>query len=89
MTHRGNGNYFRSAHILFLLCQWEQGTPQQFPKQISKISFHLSFQIYSLLAQTEGERKAFFGKVEERGPHCEIIPKSICLSYNMKKSLLL
>ena len=25
--------------ILFLLCLWEQGTPRQFLKQISKLSF--------------------------------------------------
>ena len=46
--------------ILFLFCLWKQGTPWQFSKQISKLSFQLSFQIYSLLAQTEGERKTFF-----------------------------
>ena len=54
--------------ILFLLCLWEQGTPEQFSKQISKLSFQLSFQIYSLLAQTEGERKAFFGGYK-KGDH--------------------
>ena len=47
--------------ILFLLCLWEQGTPWQFSKQISKLSFQLSFQIYCLIAQIEGERKAFYG----------------------------
>ena len=69
--------------ILFLLCQWEQETAYQFSKQICKLSFQLSFQIYSLLvqiysllAQTERERKAFFGRVQEGGPHCEIILKS-------------
>ena len=57
--------------ILFMLCQWElrQGTPWQFPKQISKLSFQLSSQIYSVLAQTERERKAFFGRVQEKGDH--------------------
>ena len=76
--------------ILFLFCLWEQGTPLEFSKQISKPSFQLSFQIYSLLAQTEGERKAFFGwKMEKGGPHCEVIPKSTWLSREMKKSLLL
>ena len=54
--------------ILFLLGLWEQGTPWQFSKQASKISFQLSFQIYSLLAQAEGERKAFFGGCK-RGAH--------------------
>ena len=53
--------------ILFLLCLWEQGTPWQFSKQISKLSFQLSFQIYSLLAQTQGERKVFFGRCKIGG----------------------
>ena len=53
--------------ILFLLILWEQGTPWKFPKQISKLSFQLSFQIYSLLAQTVGERKNVFGKMQKRG----------------------
>ena len=72
---------------LFLFCLWEHtGTPWQFSKQISKLSFQLSFQIYSLLAQTEGERKTFFGwRVQKGGPHCEIIPKSTWLSWEVKK----
>ena len=45
--------------ILFLLCQWEQGTPWQFSKQIYKLSFQLSVQKYSLLDQTEGEKMPF------------------------------
>ena len=40
--------------ILFLFCLWEQGTPWKFSKQISKLSFQLKFQVYSLFAQTEG-----------------------------------
>ena len=66
--------------ILFLLSQWEQGTPWQFLKQICKLCFQLSFQIYSLLGQTERERNAFFGRVQEGGTHCEIILKSSWLS---------
>ena len=66
--------------ILLLLCQWEQGTPWQFSKQISKLSFQLSFHIYSLLAKTERERKAFFGRVQGGGPDCQIILKSTWLS---------
>ena len=66
--------------ILSLLCVWEQRTPWQFSKQISKLSFQLSVQKYCLLPQAEGGRKAFFGRVQERGPHCEIIPKSTWLS---------
>ena len=51
--------------IVFLLCLWEQRTTLQFSKKISKLSFQLSLQIYSFLAQTEGEREAFFRRVEE------------------------
>ena len=52
--------------ILFLLCLWEQGASWQFSNKISKLSFQLSFQIYSFLAWTEGERKAFFWKGAKR-----------------------
>ena len=45
--------------ILFLLCLWE--IVGQFSKQINKFSFQLSVQVYSLLGQSEGEKKAFFG----------------------------
>ena len=53
--------------MLFLLCQWEQGTPWQFSKQITKLSFQLTFQIYSVLAQTEREKKAFLEGCKRRG----------------------
>ena len=60
--------------ILFLLCLWEQGAPCQIlKKSVYKLSFQFSLQIYSLLVQTEGERETFFGKVQEGGPHCNII----------------
>ena len=58
--------------ILFLLCLWEQEVLRQFSKLISKLYFQLSFQIYSLLVQTEGQRKKG-GRVQEWGPHCNII----------------
>ena len=57
--------------ILFLLCLWEQGTLWQVSKQISKLSFQLSVQVYSLFGQTEEKRKAIFGGCKKR-PHCEI-----------------
>ena len=70
--------------ILFLLYQWEQGRPCYFSKRISKFSFQLGFRIYSLLAQTEGERKTFLEKAQEGEPHCQIIPKSTWLSWDKK-----
>ena len=46
--------------ILFLLCLWEQGAPWQLSKQISKLSFQLSAQIYSLLvAKLKGKEMPF------------------------------
>ena len=63
--------------ILFVLCLWEQGTPWQFSKQIGKLSFQLSFQIYSLLAQTEGERKAFHGGCKKGDHIVRLSPRTL------------
>ena len=52
--------------ILFLPCLWEYGTLCQFLKQISKLCLQLTVQVYSLLAQTEEERKAFFEVAKRR-----------------------
>ena len=52
--------------ILFLLCLWEQGTPWQFSKQISKLSFQLS-SVHVKLGQTEEDRKTFFGGCKKGG----------------------
>ena len=64
--------------MLFLLCLWEQRTPWQFSKQISKLSLQSSVQVYSLLGQTEEEKKAFFRGCKEGGLHRKITPKSTC-----------
>ena len=63
--------------ILFLLYLWVQGTPWQFSKQISKLSFQLSFQIFSLLTQTEGERKAFLERVKKGGHIVRLSPRAL------------
>ena len=63
--------------ILFLLCLWQQGTPWQFSKQISKLSFQLSVQIYSLLDQTEGERKAFSGGCKKGNHIARLSPRAL------------
>ena len=51
-------NIIKVFIILFLLCLWEYGT--RFLKQISKLSFQMSVQVYSLLGETEGEKKTIF-----------------------------
>ena len=63
--------------MLFLLCLWEQGTPCQFSKQISKLSFQLSFQTYSLLGQTGGERKAFSGGCKKGDHIVRLSPRAL------------
>ena len=76
LTYEGNVNYYKSVHHPIPILPVGTGTPWQFSKQINKLSFQLSFQIYSLLAQTKGERKTFSGwRVQKGGPHCEIIPQ--------------
>ena len=72
--------------ILFLLCQWEKGASMNFSKQISKLSLQLSFWIYFLLGQTEGEKKALLGRVREEGPHSELSPRALGC-HNRWKSL--
>ena len=44
----------------------------------------MSVQVYSLLGQTERERKTFFGRVQGRGPQREINLKS---NWLLKKSV--
>ena len=71
-------NYYKSVHHpIFLLCLWEQGTPWQFSKQISKLSFQLSFQIYSLLDQTERERKVLFGGCKKGDHIVRLCPRAL------------
>ena len=73
-----------------------------FSKQISKLYFQSSIQVHSLLDETEGQRKAFFGGCkkevggggggvfgEERGVHCEIATRNIWLSKEMEKPIIL
>ena len=60
LTYGGNVNYYKSVHHpIPKLWLWEQGTSCQFSKQISKLSFQWSVQIYSVLGQTQGERRPF------------------------------
>ena len=63
--------------ILLLLCLWEQGTPRQFSKQIRKLSFQLSVQMYFLLYQTEGERNTFFGGCKKRDHIVRLSPRAL------------
>ena len=59
ITYGRNVNYYKSVHHPIATLPVGTGTPLQFSKQISKLSFQLSFQIYSLLAQTKMEKKPF------------------------------
>ena len=57
-TYRGNVNYYKSVHHPIPTLPVGTGSTLAIFK-ISKLSFQLSFQIYSFLAQTEGERQVF------------------------------
>ena len=47
-------------------------------KIVSKLSFQLNFQVYSLHSQTEEERKAFFGG-RKKGDHImRLRPRALC-----------
>ena len=61
LTYGGNVTYYKSVHHPTPTLPVGTGNTWQFSKQVSKLSFQLSVQIYSPLGQTEGERKAIFG----------------------------
>ena len=63
--------------ILFLLCLWEKETPGQFSKEVSKLSFNLSDQVYSLLGQTEEKMRAFSGGCKKRGRIVRLPPRAL------------
>ena len=53
--------------------------PGNFQKQISKLPFQLSVQVYSLLGQTEGERKVFSGGCKKKGGCIvRLSPRALC-----------
>ena len=66
--------------ILFLICLWEQETNCQLSKQISKLSFQLSVQVYYLLAKLKERGRPFMECVRSCGAYYEINPKSNWLS---------
>ena len=74
--------------IPLLLCLSEQGTPWQFSKQISKLSFQLSAQIYSLLGHTEGERKALW-RCKKRNHIVRLSPRALGCHQRWKSILFL
>ena len=55
--------------ILFLFCLWEQGTPWEFSKQISKLSFQLSSRYILFLPKLKGEKKTFLDGGCKKGDH--------------------
>ena len=73
LTYRGNVNHQQSVpHPLSTLPVGIVNILAAF----SKLFFQISVQIYSLLDQTEGERKNFSWRVQEGEPHREITTNS-------------
>ena len=64
----GNVNYYKTAHHPLLKGIWNILAifSKSVSKWISKFSFQLGVQVYSLLAQAEGERKAFLRGARRR-----------------------
>ena len=62
---------------LFLLCLWKKRTPKKFSKQISGLSFQLSFQVCSLFGQNEGEWKAFFRDCKKGAHVVKLTPRAL------------
>ena len=53
LTCGDNLNYYKSIHHpIRILPAGIEKKPWQFPKKVSKLSFHLIIQLYSLLGQT-------------------------------------
>ena len=55
-----NFNYYKSVHHPIPTLPVDIGNTQAIFKQISKFSFQLSAQVFSLLGQSEGDRRPFF-----------------------------
>ena len=64
----GNVNYYKSIHHP-IPTRGNRGASLQFSEQISKLSFQLSVQVYSLLGQIEEQTKGFFGGCKNWGGH--------------------
>ena len=59
-TCGGNVNYYKSVHHS-IPTRGNRNTMTILKKKISNLSFQLRVQVYSVLGQTGGERKSFFG----------------------------
>ena len=60
LTYGINVNHYKSVHHPLSNMPVRIGNTRQLSEQISKLFFQVSVQVYSLLSQTEGERKTFF-----------------------------
>ena len=80
LTCVGNSKYYISVHHSIPTLLVEIGNTLVIFKQISKLAFHLSASLYSLLGQIEGGEEELFWRVQEGGSHCEITSKSTWLS---------
>ena len=78
LTKGGNVSYYYRVFIILIV---GIGISWQFSKQISKLSFQLSVQKYSLLGQREGER------VQEGGNIVRLPPRVLGCYHKRWKSL--
>ena len=84
----GNFNYYKSVYDPIPTLIAGMGNTWQFSKEVSKLSFPLSVQIFFLLSQTKGERKTFFERWKKVG-HIVRLPQEHSGVIRDEKSLLL
>ena len=80
-----NVNYYKSVDHSIPTCE-NRKHPDNFQNKSGSSAFIWGVQVYSLLGQTEGERKAFLGG-SIKGGHIVILPPRVLGCYKRWKSL--
>ena len=73
LTCGGNVDYYKSVHHP-IPTRGNREHLGSFQK-ISKVPFQLGIEVYSLLGQTKGDRKAFFGGCKKGGHFARLPPR--------------
>ena len=81
----GYVNYYKSVHHP-IPTRENREHPGNFQNKISKLWVQLNVQVYSLLGQNKGERKAFLGASKKWG-HIVRLPPRVLGCHKRRKSL--
>ena len=83
-----NVNHYKSVHHPLSNMPVRIGNTRQLSEQISKLFFQVSVQVYSLLSQTEGERKTFFRGWKKWGYIVRLLLRALGCYKRWGKSIL-